>query len=97
MKLDYEFYLSKQLLPPIDRLCAPIEGTDASRIADCLGLDSRKYDVIDISANPMNDLQPLESELSDQERFRSCSAMKLSCTKCSYVLEFRGIADSKVR
>ena len=25
------------------RLCAPIEGTDAARLADCLGLDSAKY------------------------------------------------------
>lgn len=25
------------------RLCAPIEGTDAARLADCLGLDPAKY------------------------------------------------------
>ena len=27
----------------VARLCAPIEGTDAARLADCLGLDPAKY------------------------------------------------------
>lgn len=27
----------------VSRLCAPIEGTDAGRIADCLGLDGSRY------------------------------------------------------
>ena len=25
------------------RLCAPIEGTDAARLADCLGLDAARF------------------------------------------------------
>lgn len=29
--------------PVVSRLCAPIEGTDAARLADCLGLDAAKY------------------------------------------------------
>jgi DNA polymerase elongation subunit (family B) len=37
LKIDYEFYLSNQILPPIERLCDPIEGTDRSRLAECLG------------------------------------------------------------
>jgi DNA polymerase alpha subunit A len=35
--LDYEFYLSHQVLPPIERLCEPIEGTDRARLTECLG------------------------------------------------------------
>ena len=27
----------------VTRLCAPIEGTDAAHLADCLGLDSSRY------------------------------------------------------
>ena len=30
---DYEYYITNQILPPIERLCEPIEGTDRSRIA----------------------------------------------------------------
>ena len=32
-----------QVMPVVMRLCAPIEGTDAAHLADCLGLDSGKY------------------------------------------------------
>jgi DNA polymerase alpha subunit A len=35
--LDFEHYLANQILPPIERLCEPIEGTDRSRLAECLG------------------------------------------------------------
>ena len=42
-KLDYTWYLTNQVLPPIARLCEVIEGTDAGQIADCLGLDSTKF------------------------------------------------------
>ena len=34
---DYEYYLAHQILPPIERLCDPIEGTDRARLAECLG------------------------------------------------------------
>ena len=36
--LDYDHYLSNQILPPIERLCEPIEGTEKSRLAECLGM-----------------------------------------------------------
>ena len=29
--------MSQQVLPPIERLCEPIEGTDRARLAECLG------------------------------------------------------------
>lgn len=45
LKPDIEFYLLKQIFPPIERLCAPIPGTDAVRLAECLGLDVRKYQI----------------------------------------------------
>lgn len=35
---DYDHYLSHQILPPIERLCDPIEGTDRARLAECLGI-----------------------------------------------------------
>ena len=36
--VDFEHYLANQVLPPIERLCEPIEGTDRSRLAECLGM-----------------------------------------------------------
>ncbi len=32
-----------QVHPVVARLCAPIEGTDAARLADCLGLDAARF------------------------------------------------------
>ncbi|KAF7370942.1 DNA polymerase [Mycena sanguinolenta] len=45
LKLDFEYYLGHQVLPPIERLCEPIEGTDRSRLAECLG---------ELSASPVS-------------------------------------------
>ena len=40
--LDYEWYLSTQILPPISRLCEPIEGTSPAIMSERLGLDVSK-------------------------------------------------------
>jgi hypothetical protein len=37
LKLDFEWYLSNQIHPPVARLCQPIEGTEGARLAECLG------------------------------------------------------------
>ncbi|KAJ0097138.1 hypothetical protein Patl1_28665 [Pistacia atlantica] len=41
--IDIEYYLSQQIHPVVSRLCASIEGTSPERLADCLGLDSSKF------------------------------------------------------
>lgn len=41
-QLDFEWYLSNQILPPISRLCEPIEGTSAAIMSGRLGLDVSK-------------------------------------------------------
>lgn len=43
LKIDKNYYLAHQVHPVVSRLIAVIEGTDASRIATCLGLDPTKY------------------------------------------------------
>lgn len=42
LQLDYEWYLGNQILPPISRLCEPIEGTSAAEMSARLGLDASK-------------------------------------------------------
>jgi len=37
------FGSAAQVHPVVARLCAPIEGTDAARLADCLGLDAARF------------------------------------------------------
>lgn len=43
LKIDKNYYLSNQIHPVVSRLLKPIEETDSSRIAECLGLDPSKY------------------------------------------------------
>uniref|UniRef100_A0A8D8V3S0 DNA polymerase n=1 Tax=Cacopsylla melanoneura TaxID=428564 RepID=A0A8D8V3S0_9HEMI len=43
LKIDINYYLSQQIHPVVTRLLEPIEGTDAVRIAECLGLDTTLY------------------------------------------------------
>ena len=38
LRIDFDFYLAQQILPSIDRLCAPISGTDKARLAEYLGM-----------------------------------------------------------
>lgn len=37
LPIDVTWYLSNQILPPVARLCGPIEETNAGKIAHCLG------------------------------------------------------------
>ncbi|PPQ69598.1 hypothetical protein CVT26_001586 [Gymnopilus dilepis] len=44
LSIDYQYYLSHQVLPPIERLCELIEGTERARLAECLGQYSFIYE-----------------------------------------------------
>ncbi|KAG4217774.1 hypothetical protein PC116_g33746, partial [Phytophthora cactorum] len=43
LKVDVEWYIGKQIFPPVERLCANITGTSTSQLAEQLGLDIRRY------------------------------------------------------
>ena len=91
------YYLAKQILPPIERLCAPIDCTDSARIAECLGFDPRQFR----SVGPINHsetiIQPLESQILDEERFRDADQLILKCLSCSEEHPFAGLSASKVK
>lgn len=112
---DYDFYLSQQVLPPTERLCEPIEGTDRSRLAECLGeslFDLSTYTyanfVIPLGLDPMRfrnigsggsderAFVPLDSQLSDQERFKDATPLLIQCRSCKGQLNFSPINDREV-
>ncbi|XP_054706235.1 DNA polymerase alpha catalytic subunit-like [Uloborus diversus] len=80
LKIDVSYYLSQQIHPVISRLCAPIEGTDAGVIADCLGLDSSKYQSAVREAEEEEDklLNP-SSLFDDKDRFQDCEKLVFVC------------------
>jgi len=97
LKPDVEWYLANQILPPISRLCDPIQGTSQSIMAEKLGLDSTKYNnsMSGTSQNEINedDLVSFtpDSMLSDAERFKDVMKLKLTCSSCNETNVFSGI------
>ncbi|KAH9821499.1 hypothetical protein DFH28DRAFT_1078854 [Melampsora americana] len=91
-KIDYDYYLSLQILPPIERLCEPIEGTDRSRLAECLGLDPSRFKT-HTSSNALDnerEFHTLDSQIPDSERFKDSQPFKLRCRSCHEEADFKG-------
>lgn len=96
LKPDVDWYLVKQIFPPVERLCANISGTDSARLADCLGLDIRKYQTSNHSSGGSNDLEihPLESQIDDEIRFQDAVRLTLRCRSCKGTFGFEGLLGS---
>ncbi|KAL7267646.1 DNA-directed DNA polymerase alpha catalytic subunit pol1 [Rhizina undulata] len=97
LKPDAEWYLIKQIFPPIERLCGPIDGTDAMRLADCLGLDTRRYQIVNPASMTDKEIQPLASTIPDEERFKDAAKLSLRCRHCKESFEFQGLILSRDR
>jgi len=69
------YYLAQQVHPVVSRLCDPLEGTDASRLALCLGLDPNDYK----GSNRGSEAAEAERNAwrSEEERFRDCEKLKV--------------------
>jgi DNA polymerase alpha subunit A len=96
LKPDVDYYLHKQILPPVERLCAPISGTNITLLAACLGLDTSKYRMSSASGGAQQDteIHPLESQIPDSVRFQSCSPLWLRCRACTTVFPFQGLSST---
>lgn len=93
---DAEFYILKQIFPPIERLCAPIPGTDAVQLAECLGLDVKKYQINSSGTRDQQsmELSPLESQIPDSLRFANAARFTIRCRFCHERTIFEGLAIS---
>lgn len=94
---DVEWYIGKQIFPPVERLCANITGTSTSQLAEQLGLDVRKYNSIQTQQNSASDdleIHPLESQIPDEVRFSDCARLSIRCRKCKASSPFEGLVTS---
>ncbi|KAI1823080.1 hypothetical protein F4861DRAFT_352300 [Xylaria intraflava] len=93
LKVDVEWYIGKQIFPPVERLCANITGTSTTQLAEQLGLDARRY--ANSSSNQLgsndSEIHPLESQIPDEIRFRDCARLTLRCRKCKVASPFEGL------
>lgn len=98
LKPDPEYYLEKQIFAPVDRLLERIESFDVVRLSAALGLDSKKYlrrgENGGGTGNSIDSLQPLETTISDMERFAEVALLELSCPNCNIEFPFGGIIAS---
>ena len=96
LKPDIDWYLAKQVFPPIERLCAPIDGTDAGQLAECLGLDAKKYalSLASRAEGGVQDVTSLESQLPDEIRYKDCPRLQFTCMACKHKFPFLGIGNS---
>ncbi|KAK5129451.1 hypothetical protein LTR08_003244 [Meristemomyces frigidus] len=90
---DVDYYLHKQILPPVERLCAPISGTNVALLAECLGLDTSKYRISGAgkAAEQSNEITTLESQIPDHIRYKDCEPLCLLCVGCQHHFEYRGL------
>ena len=99
LKPDIEWYLAQQILPPVGRLCEPIEGTSQSVLAEKLGLDTARYNQISRSSGGIDDDDLIDyvpaSFLPDEERFKDVEKIKLFCLACGVEGEFPGVFSTE--
>ncbi|XP_050380225.1 DNA polymerase alpha catalytic subunit isoform X2 [Argentina anserina] len=91
--IDIDYYLSQQIHPVVSRLCASIQGTSPQRLADCLGIDSSKYKVHS-SEGVTNESSSLFFSVDDEERYRECKSLILTCPSCSGTFDCPAIFNS---
>lgn len=89
---DSEYYLEKQIYAPVERLVNRIDGIDMMRVATALGIDTKKF-ISRIRQTEGQDIAPLESNISDVERFSRSSFFVLNC-RCGARFRFGGIMAS---
>ena len=95
LKPDVEWYLTQQILPPVSRLCEPIDGTSQQILAERLGLDASRYNhanqaIAGLDEDITLDFTPTSS-LPDAERFKDVEKLHLYCFACGQENAFPGI------
>jgi len=93
LKPDIEWYLAQQILPPIGRLCQPVEGMSQAVLAEKLGLDASKFNntaMKHIEEENNEDYIPM-SCLPDKERFMDAEKLSIKCASCKQSNEFIGV------
>lgn len=93
---DVEWYIGKQIFPPVERLCANITGTSTAQLAENLGLDIKRYATNTSAQSSYNDaeIHALESQIPDRVRFVDCEQLLIRCRACKKSSVFEGLVNS---
>jgi DNA polymerase alpha subunit A len=81
LTVDIEWYLTYQILPPINRLCEPIDGMTQGSMAEKMGLDKRKFAAAVRSMDGDDDENLVNytpfSMMPDNDRFKTCEKLQV--------------------
>lgn len=91
LEIDAKYYLKEQIYPVVNRLCDPIEGTDAGLIAEFLGIEVP-------AAMRSQKLWDLDYELltkSNETRYDTCKPLVFTCPnrECKRRIEIRNLVE----
>ncbi|GAB0097436.1 DNA polymerase [Sergentomyia squamirostris] len=86
LKIDADYYLSQQIFPVVSRLCEPLDGTNISRLAQCLGLDAKKYKTLEQKIDREDELDDEENTLvkSNAQKYHFCDKFSFKCVSCHH-------------
>ncbi|KAJ0411569.1 hypothetical protein ATCC90586_004219 [Pythium insidiosum] len=94
LTIDVDWYLESQIHPPVNRLCAHIEGTSSPQLAHCLGLDTSKFSAsaTHVYGDEQDAMDAIPSVLqNDADRFKDCTPLELTCHACRQPNPFPGV------
>jgi DNA polymerase alpha subunit A len=77
-------------------LCEPIEGTDRSRLAECLGLDPLRYRSTSAGDAEERYFGTLDSQIPESQRYLDIDPFRIRCRHCKQETEFAQIGDREV-
>ena len=93
--IDTKHYLALQIMPPIERICESIEGTDRARLAACLGLDVHAYTAPSGGevAAAGREFAPLDSQVPSAVRYAQCEPLEVRCRACGHAVQVGALAQ----
>jgi DNA polymerase alpha subunit A len=84
----------KQVLPAVDRICIPLEGTDRNKLAECLQINNQESSNVD----EMDEVEVEEIEEDDnisepeplvtKNQHRNCESLKFKCVACNHTITY---------
>jgi len=96
LNIDREWYLTNQILPPVQRLCDVIKETSVEQLAHCLGLDSTKYRGTENTSGSMVEMEDDDEfeivNLNDySSQYAKCASYKITCGYCKTSFNHYGV------
>lgn len=104
LQIDTDWYITQQLLPPITRLIEHIDGIEVDFVAQCLGVDSKKFKFSNKNDNYGEDAENkmesianpvLKSETTKKLYDRTIATLKIICPHCDHSFDMTAIYHTK--